>query len=186
LSVWPPFSPRFWSAGITSAIRPLLLRVALAKPNARSSHRTPTPQGAGIAGIAATLITAGAITALAGSAGLKIPFAVFGVTLLIAVVGFADDLKSITVPPRLLPQGHPHFSRCLNRVLRRVDFKRYHTNGVHLGILLDRWGGSVGLVSGARGMDVLLWAEGSEAALSSAAQAVRKTSCRERPMPSRI
>ena len=49
------------SAGITWAIRPLLLNHALAKPNARSSHRIPTPQGAGIAVIAATLMVAGAI-----------------------------------------------------------------------------------------------------------------------------
>ena len=34
---------------MTWAIRPLLLRHALATPNARSSHRVPTPQGAGIA-----------------------------------------------------------------------------------------------------------------------------------------
>ncbi len=34
------------------ALYPWLARYALAKPNARSSHRTPTPQGAGIAVIA--------------------------------------------------------------------------------------------------------------------------------------
>jgi len=47
------------SAGIIWAIRPVLLRRALATPNARSSHRIPTPQGAGIAVIAATLLVAG-------------------------------------------------------------------------------------------------------------------------------
>ena len=47
------------SALMTWAIRPVLLRHALAKPNARSSHRIPTPQGAGIAVIAATLLVAG-------------------------------------------------------------------------------------------------------------------------------
>jgi len=49
------------SAAVTWAIRPLMLRHALAKPNARSSHRIPTPQGAGIAVIAAN----GAVTYLA-------------------------------------------------------------------------------------------------------------------------
>ena len=44
------------SAVLTWAIRPLMMRIALARPNARSSHRIPTPQGAGIAVIAATLI----------------------------------------------------------------------------------------------------------------------------------
>ena len=91
------------SGVMTSAIRPLLLRVALAKPNARSSHRIPTPQGAGIAVVAATLFVAAASIALAGDA--TIPLAVFGATLFIAAVGFADDVRSILVLPRLLLQG---------------------------------------------------------------------------------
>ena len=45
-------------AGLTSAIKPLLQRYALARPNARSSHRVPTPQGGGIAVVAATIIAA--------------------------------------------------------------------------------------------------------------------------------
>ena len=63
------------------ATRPLLVRIALAKPNARSSHRVPTPQGAGIAVIAATLIAAVTVIAFAGAAEMKIPVAVFGATL---------------------------------------------------------------------------------------------------------
>ena len=93
------------SACLTWAIRPMMLRHALAKPNARSSHRIPTPQGAGIAVIAATLIVAAAIAGFAGAAGLKMPLAVFGATLFIAVVGLADDVSSIPVLPRLLLQG---------------------------------------------------------------------------------
>jgi UDP-N-acetylmuramyl pentapeptide phosphotransferase/UDP-N-acetylglucosamine-1-phosphate transferase len=90
------------SALMTWAIRPVLLRHALAKPNARSSHRVPTPQGAGIAVIAATLVVAGAVTACAGT---SIPIAVLAAALFIAVVGFADDLKSIPVLTRLLLQA---------------------------------------------------------------------------------
>jgi UDP-N-acetylmuramyl pentapeptide phosphotransferase/UDP-N-acetylglucosamine-1-phosphate transferase len=93
------------SAAMTWAIRPLLLRHALARPNARSSHRVPTPQGGGIAVIVATLMVAGAIMAGAGATDLKIPIAVFAASLFIAVVGFADDVKSIDVLPRLLLQG---------------------------------------------------------------------------------
>ena len=93
------------SGAITWAIRPLLLHVALAKPNARSSHRVPTPQGAGIAVVAATLIVAAAIIALAGPAETKIPIAAFGATLFIAAVGFADDIHSIPVFPRLILQA---------------------------------------------------------------------------------
>jgi UDP-N-acetylmuramyl pentapeptide phosphotransferase/UDP-N-acetylglucosamine-1-phosphate transferase len=93
------------SAAIIYAIRPLLLRYALARPNARSSHRIPTPQGAGIAVIAATLLVAGAVMIGSGATDLKIPLTVFAATLFIAIVGMADDIKSIEVLPRLLLQG---------------------------------------------------------------------------------
>jgi UDP-N-acetylmuramyl pentapeptide phosphotransferase/UDP-N-acetylglucosamine-1-phosphate transferase len=106
LSLVAAVSAALISAGMIWAIRPTLLRVAMAKPNARSSHRIPTPQGAGIAVIAATLVVAGAVVAIAVVAtGTKLPFAVFGATLFIAVVGFADDVNSMPVLSRLLLQG---------------------------------------------------------------------------------
>jgi UDP-N-acetylmuramyl pentapeptide phosphotransferase/UDP-N-acetylglucosamine-1-phosphate transferase len=83
----------------------LLLRHALARPNARSSHCVPTPQGGGIAVIAATLVVAGAIMVCAGTTDLKVPVAMFAASLFIAIVGFADDVKSIDVLPRLLLQA---------------------------------------------------------------------------------
>jgi UDP-N-acetylmuramyl pentapeptide phosphotransferase/UDP-N-acetylglucosamine-1-phosphate transferase len=92
------------SAGMTWALRPVLLRHALATPNARSSHRIPTPQGAGIAVIAATLLVAGIVTACTGTE-LSIPIAVFAAALFMAIVGFADDLKSIPVVTRLVLQA---------------------------------------------------------------------------------
>lgn len=90
------------SAAITWASRPLLQRYALARPNARSSHRIPTPQGAGIAVIAATLL----IGSLA-AAGMHatIPPALVGATVLIALVGFADDIISLPVLLRLVLQA---------------------------------------------------------------------------------
>jgi len=101
------------SAVVTWAIRPLLLRYALAKPNARSSHRIPTPQGAGIAVIAATLTVAGAVmiwagtwaSTWAGAADLKPPVAVFSATLFVAFVGLVDDVKHIGALARLLLQA---------------------------------------------------------------------------------
>jgi UDP-N-acetylmuramyl pentapeptide phosphotransferase/UDP-N-acetylglucosamine-1-phosphate transferase len=93
------------SAVLTWAIRPLMMRIALARPNARSSHRIPTPQGAGIAVVAATLIAATAVIAFGAATGMKIPIAVFAATLCIAAVGFADDIRTIPVVPRLLLQG---------------------------------------------------------------------------------
>ena len=55
--------------------------------------------------IAATLLVAGILTACAGTMALTIPVAVFAAALFIAVVGFADDLKSMPVLTRLLLQA---------------------------------------------------------------------------------
>jgi UDP-N-acetylmuramyl pentapeptide phosphotransferase/UDP-N-acetylglucosamine-1-phosphate transferase len=90
------------SAGITWVIQPLLRRYALARPNARSSHHMPTPQGAGIAVITATLTVAGLAAVLMGFA---LPLALFGATVFIALVGMVDDIKTIPVLPRLLLQA---------------------------------------------------------------------------------
>jgi len=93
------------SALVIRLIRPHLLKHALAKPNARSSHKTPTPQGAGIAVIAATLVVAGGILGGGVEAGANFPAIVFGATLFIAALGFADDLRPVPVLPRLLLQA---------------------------------------------------------------------------------
>lgn len=93
------------SAALIAAIRPMLLRFVLARPNARSSHKTPTPQGAGIGVIAATLLAAGGAIAFAADAGGNIPAIIFAATLVIALVGMIDDIGSIPVLPRLALQG---------------------------------------------------------------------------------
>jgi len=90
------------SAAVTWTSRPLLQRYALARPNARSSHRIPTPQGAGIAVIAATLIVA---VAWATFANVAIPPALVVATIVIALVGFADDILSLPVLVRLVLQA---------------------------------------------------------------------------------
>ena len=93
------------SACLTWALRPLLARYALARPNARSSHRIPTPQGAGIAVITATLTVAGATIACATRTDVNIPAMLFAATVFIALLGVADDIKSIPVLPRLMVQA---------------------------------------------------------------------------------
>jgi len=105
LSIVAVGSAGLLSAGLTWAIRPLLLQYALAKPNARSSHRVPTPQGAGIALVAATLLVAGVAAAFADLSHATIPVAVLLAALFIAIVGFADDIKPIAVLPRLMLQA---------------------------------------------------------------------------------
>jgi UDP-N-acetylmuramyl pentapeptide phosphotransferase/UDP-N-acetylglucosamine-1-phosphate transferase len=93
------------SAVVIRLIRPKLLKHALAKPNARSSHQIPTPQGAGIAVIAATLAVAGLAFATITDAGSNFPATLFGATLFIAALGFADDIKPVPVLPRLFLQA---------------------------------------------------------------------------------
>jgi UDP-N-acetylmuramyl pentapeptide phosphotransferase/UDP-N-acetylglucosamine-1-phosphate transferase len=90
------------SASIIYLIKPLLQRYALARPNARSSHRIPTPQGAGIAVIAATLLVA---AVCAGFTHVALPILPVVATLFVAGVGLADDIRSIPVVIRLLLQA---------------------------------------------------------------------------------
>src|ERR1700750_1739080 len=113
LKQWPlmvagvPIVSAALCAGLVVLLRPLLVRYALARPNARSSHAIPTPQGGGIAVIAAT-IGAGFAAAhfLPGTAGLAGPLlATFAAAVLVAGVGAADDIRSMAVVPRLLLQA---------------------------------------------------------------------------------
>ena len=49
------------SALLIVVLGPWLARYAVAKPNARSSHKIPTPQGGGIAVIGATILVSGGV-----------------------------------------------------------------------------------------------------------------------------
>jgi len=99
-----PVAAALICAGLIVLLRPLLQRYALARPNARSSHITPTPQGGGIAVMAATAIAA----ALTGLLGAPFPGDTIAVVLVaafcLAVVGMIDDLRPIPVVPRLALQ----------------------------------------------------------------------------------
>ncbi|UFW53947.1 MULTISPECIES: MraY family glycosyltransferase [Bradyrhizobium] len=90
------------SACITWRSMPLLQRYALARPNARSSHRVPTPQGAGIAVVAATLLVAALWASWTYGA---FPLPLLGATVLVALVGLVDDIKPLPVVVRLLLQA---------------------------------------------------------------------------------
>jgi UDP-N-acetylmuramyl pentapeptide phosphotransferase/UDP-N-acetylglucosamine-1-phosphate transferase len=92
-------------AALIVVLRPVLVRYALARPNARSSHRVPTPQGGGIAVIAATigvtLIVIQSLSALGADAlGRIVP--VFAATVLIAMVGAIDDIRTLPAGTRLM------------------------------------------------------------------------------------
>jgi UDP-N-acetylmuramyl pentapeptide phosphotransferase/UDP-N-acetylglucosamine-1-phosphate transferase len=76
----------------------------LARPNARSSHKVPTPQGAGIAVIATTLLVA--CLAIAWFTAITDTlWVLFAATIVIAAVGAADDLRPLPVAPRFLLQA---------------------------------------------------------------------------------
>lgn len=86
-------------------LRPLLQRYALARPNARSSHRIPTPQGGGLAVIIATITAVGCSVAFFGLATSSGLLAILAATVLLGIVGAYDDLRTIPVLPRLLMQA---------------------------------------------------------------------------------
>ena len=87
-------------------LQPLLERHALAQPNARSSHKTPTPQGGGIAVIAATVgvVAAAILLGVPGFGGHSL-WLVLAATVFIALVGAIDDVRPIAVLPRLMLQA---------------------------------------------------------------------------------
>jgi UDP-N-acetylmuramyl pentapeptide phosphotransferase/UDP-N-acetylglucosamine-1-phosphate transferase len=87
--------------------RPLFEAYAMARPNARSSHRTPVPQGAGGPVIIATLLGLLAqVLLVSGTEGLTLQIGgiVLG-ALLLAVTGGVDDIRGLPVLPRLVAQG---------------------------------------------------------------------------------
>ena len=91
------------SGALIALLLPLFRRYALAQPNTRSSHRAPTPQGAGLAVITATIVISAAVIFWRGPS-LEV-WTVFVATILIAIVGAVDDMRSIGVVPRLLLQA---------------------------------------------------------------------------------
>ena len=93
------------SAGLIAALRPAFARYAMARPNARSSHAVPTPQGGGIAVVAATLIGAW-LGAMLTSTGLSTTewLALSVATILLALTGAIDDIRGLGPAPRLLIQ----------------------------------------------------------------------------------
>jgi UDP-N-acetylmuramyl pentapeptide phosphotransferase/UDP-N-acetylglucosamine-1-phosphate transferase len=92
---------------LLKGLRPLLTRYALAKPNSRSSHKEATPQGGGIAVIAATTLVVGvAFTMLPGELSSPLQLAaVFGAAILLGLVGVTDDLRPLEAMPRLFLQA---------------------------------------------------------------------------------
>src|SRR5947209_17263411 len=94
------------SAGLILALRPYLTRYALARPNARSSHKLPTPQGGGIAVVTAALasIWLGVLLSADLPDGNGQLLALSIAAVLLALVGAVDDVRGLGPAPRLLMQ----------------------------------------------------------------------------------
>jgi UDP-N-acetylmuramyl pentapeptide phosphotransferase/UDP-N-acetylglucosamine-1-phosphate transferase len=95
------------STGLIFVLLPWLQAYALARPNARSSHREPTPQGGGIAVIMATLLAAWFGISLADTTGAGTSGDVLALTiaaLALAATGAVDDIRPLPVGLRLALQ----------------------------------------------------------------------------------
>lgn len=94
------------TAALILALFPLLRRYALARPNARSSHTIPTPQGGGIAVIAATLVTCSAAHAISGNTLASSQLlAMLAATVGLALLGMTDDIRPLGTGLRLALQA---------------------------------------------------------------------------------
>lgn len=89
------------------AMMPVLRRYALARPNARSSHTAPTPQGGGLpltgAWVIALLVVCVLSPGMAGQERLSLAVLAGGAALL-AALGCIDDIRPLPALPRLAVQ----------------------------------------------------------------------------------
>jgi UDP-N-acetylmuramyl pentapeptide phosphotransferase/UDP-N-acetylglucosamine-1-phosphate transferase len=96
------------SAALILLMLPMFRRYALARPNARSSHKIPTPQGGGLAVILAVVIALGANVLLIGPEWTATSFPSLGdllplgaAVVLLTVVGAVDDIFPLSPMLRL-------------------------------------------------------------------------------------
>lgn len=87
-----------------AALRPWLRRVAGARPDARSSHKDVTPQGAGIGVVASIILVGGMAAILAGAAEVRL-LALLAAVVGLTVLGFIDDVRPIAWAPKLAVQA---------------------------------------------------------------------------------
>jgi UDP-N-acetylmuramyl pentapeptide phosphotransferase/UDP-N-acetylglucosamine-1-phosphate transferase len=109
--MWHEFELIITAAGCSAVLilmlLPMFRRYALARPNARSSHHIPTPQGGGVAVILAVAIALGADAALIGPerTALTDILPLGAAVAMLAVVGAVDDILPVAPLWRLAVQA---------------------------------------------------------------------------------
>jgi UDP-N-acetylmuramyl pentapeptide phosphotransferase/UDP-N-acetylglucosamine-1-phosphate transferase len=95
------------SAGLVTVLRPVLVRYVMARPNPRSTHRVATPQGGGIAVVAAVVIAVACAFAIVPDIGTfsRTLGVLIAAMLGLAIVGVSDDIKPLGATPRLILQA---------------------------------------------------------------------------------
>ena len=89
-------------------LQPWLARYAMARPNARSSHRQPTPQGGGISVVVATFVVAWATVAMSPALLENEGGQFVALTATAALLGVGRVIDGIDVegqPPRRPVEG---------------------------------------------------------------------------------
>jgi UDP-N-acetylmuramyl pentapeptide phosphotransferase/UDP-N-acetylglucosamine-1-phosphate transferase len=139
----PLVQPALWSAATVAGcaalsavlilvLKPILMRHLLAQPNARSSHSTATPQGAGIAVMLALLAGVGLGLLLWHPQGQSL-LPILVTAIFLTVLGALDDAHALPVSWRLvgqtlaalvlvlsLPEGFQLFPGLMPLVLERA------------------------------------------------------------------
>jgi UDP-N-acetylmuramyl pentapeptide phosphotransferase/UDP-N-acetylglucosamine-1-phosphate transferase len=101
LGGWPALLGAVLTAALAAFGMPLFRRYAMARPNARSSHKAPVPQGGGAAVVAATLLGLAIAGAGAAPAVDRASLVGFGLAVvLLGAIGALDDIRNLPVLPR--------------------------------------------------------------------------------------
>jgi UDP-N-acetylmuramyl pentapeptide phosphotransferase/UDP-N-acetylglucosamine-1-phosphate transferase len=121
------------SASLILFLKPMFARYFIAHPNARSAHSVPTPQGAGLAVMAALLIVCAASLSLGIGATSPSLVPVLTAAVFLTLLGAYDDAHAISVLLRLgaqalaalivvttLPEGFQLLPELLPLALERV------------------------------------------------------------------
>ncbi len=92
------------SAAAIMALRPILIRHLTVHPNERSSHRIPTPQGAGLGVMFALLVVCGGAALLMPSGDAAGLWPALAAASFLTLVGALDDAHALSVSWRFISQ----------------------------------------------------------------------------------